>query len=328
MHGSLRIAWAVAVLATALSIPAQAANSLPSWNDGASKSAIVDFVEAVTTEGSTDFVKPADRIAVFDNDGTLWSEQPVYFQLLFALDRLRELAAANPSVASTPELKAAVDGDLETFFAGGEAALLSAIDATHAGLSIDAFQAEVAGWLATARHPETGLPFDRMVYQPMLELLDYLRANDFATYIVSGGGVDFIRVFAEKAYGILPEQVIGSLGELALVDIDGEPELIKQPGLAFLDDKEGKPIAIARMIGKRPIFVAGNSDGDFAMADWSTSAPGEQFALFIHHTDGQREVAYDRDSHIGRLDKALDAAPAQGWLIVDMAEDWRQVWPD
>ncbi len=321
--------WRGAATALAVAAPcaAFALEPLPSWNDGDAKAAILSFVEEVTAEGGPAFVPPDDRIAVFDNDGTLWAEQPVYFQLLFAMDRAVELAAADPDWASTPALEAAASGDVATALGGGEEALLEIVTATHSGLTVDAFTAEVDAWVEEARHPTTGRPYTDMVYQPMLELLAYLRANDFTTYIVSGGGVDFMRAFAEDVYGIPPEQVIGSMGEARFDIIDGEPVVLKDPGIAFIDDKGGKPVAIARHIGRRPIFVGGNSDGDLAMAQWSTAGDGPRFALFVHHTDAEREWAYDRDSHIGRLDAALDEATAEGWLVVDMSKDWKQVWP-
>ncbi|WP_340119813.1 HAD family hydrolase [Pelagibius sp. 7325] len=304
------------------------AADLPSWSEGPAKAAIVDFVESVTTDGDARFVPPEDRIAVFDNDGTLWSEQPVYFQFIFALEKAQKLAAADPAWVSTPALKAAAAGDAKGVLAGGEEALLEVVTATHSGMTVPAFTAEVADWLATAKHPTTGRLYTEMVFQPMLELLDYLRAKDFDVYIVSGGGVDFMRAFAEDTYGIPPENVIGSLGNARFEMVDGVPQVMKDPGIAFIDDKGGKPVGIARHIGRRPIFVGGNSDGDLAMAQWSTAGDGPRFALFVHHTDAEREFAYDRESHIGKLDKALDEAAANGWTVVDMAKDWKAVWPE
>ena len=327
MRTARRAGLATAVLAVALPFAA-AAEPLPSWNEGPAKTAILDFVGAVTTEAGADFVPPDDRIAVFDNDGTLWSERPVYFQLLFALDRAAELAARDPAWASTPALAAAAEGDVGALAEGGHAALAEVVAATHSGLTVEAFTQEVADWIAEARHPKTDRLFTEMVFQPMLELLDYLRANDFTPYIVSGGGVDFMRAFTETAYGIPPEQVIGSMGEARFEIVDGTPVIVKDPGIAFIDDKGTKPVAIARHIGRRPIFVAGNSDGDLAMAQWSTAGEGPRFALFVHHTDAEREFAYDRESPVGRFDAALDAARAEGWLVVDMAADWRQIWPE
>ncbi|MGI1660689.1 HAD family hydrolase [Palleronia sp. KMU-117] len=308
-----------------LAVPALA-DPLPSWNDTDAKTTIIDFVDRVTDPTSSDYVTPADRIAVFDNDGTLWAEQPVYFQLFFALDRLRALAAADPSILTSDTLRAAAEGNLEAALAGGEAALLEIVSVSHSGLSVDAYQDAVRDWLDTARHPVTGMAYDEMTYQPMLELLRYLRDEDFATYIVSGGGIHFMRAFAEEAYGIPPENVIGSAGKTSYAVVDGVPTVLKDPGIAFIDDKEGKPVGIDTHIGKRPILVGGNSDGDFAMLEWATAGDGPRLGLIVHHTDGQREFAYDRDSHIGQLVRGLDEGPGRGWLIVDMANDWSRIY--
>lgn len=303
------------------------AADLASWNDGPTKSAIIDFVRGVAQPGSDRFVPVEQRVAVLDNDGTLWSEQPVYFQLFFALDRARELAAADPSWASTPALKAAAAGDVKSLKAGGEKALLELLTATHSGTTVQNFTASARDWIATAHHPVTGRKYTDMVFQPMLELLDYLRANDFSVYIVSGGGVDFMRAFAENLYGVPPENVIGSLGKARFEIVDGVPEVLKDPDIAFIDDKGGKPVGIVRHVGRRPIFVAGNSDGDLPMAQWSAAGDGPRFTMFVHHTDGEREFAYDRKSHIGTLDKALDEARKRGWTVVDMKQDWKTVYP-
>jgi hypothetical protein len=316
----------LASLAVAAATPL-AADPLPSWNDTDAKTAIIGFVERVTDPASDDYVTPSDRIAVFDNDGTLWAEQPVYFQFFFALDRLGQLAAADPSILTSDTLKAAAEGNLEAALAGGEEALLEIVTVSHSGLSVDEFEAAVSGWLDTARHPVTGRAYDEMTYQPMLELLTYLRDEDFATYIVSGGGIHFMRAFAEEVYGIPPENVIGSAGKTSYQVIDGVPTILKDPGIAFIDDKEGKPVGIDTHIGKRPIFVGGNSDGDFQMLEWATAGEGPRFGMIVHHTDAEREWAYDRDSHVGRLARGLDEGPGRGWLIVDMAEDWQTVWP-
>jgi phosphoglycolate phosphatase-like HAD superfamily hydrolase len=302
------------------------ADPLPSWNDTDAKAAIIAFVEGVTDPASDDYVTPSDRIAVFDNDGTLWAEQPVYFQLFFALDRLRELAAADPSILTSDTLRAAAEGDIQGALAGGEAGLLEIVTASHSGLSVDAFEEAVSAWLETARHPVTGLAYDEMTYQPMLELLTYLRDEDFQTYIVSGGGIHFMRAFAEGAYGIPPENVIGSAGKTSYAVVDGVPTILKDPGIAFIDDKAGKPVGIDTRIGRRPIFVAGNSDGDFEMLEWATAGDGTRFGMIVHHTDAAREWAYDRDSHIGKLARGLDEGPDRGWLIVDMANDWGRVY--
>ncbi len=308
-------------------MPVQAAEPLPSWNDGPARTAILEFVDAATNRASPNYIKTKDRIAVFDNDGTLWAEQPYYFQALFALDRAKAMAAADPAFAATPTLKAAAAGDFKAVMAGGEDAILEVVKATHSGLTIDAFQVQVADWLKTARHPVTGLPYTDMVYQPMIELLDHLRANGFETYIVSGGGLDFMRVFAEDAYGIPPQNVIGSMGKARFEIVDGIPEIFKDPGIDFIDDGKAKPLGIARHIGKRPVFVAGNSDGDLAMAQWATIGQGARFTLIVHHTDAKREWAYDRDGSVGRLDKALDAAKINRWTVVDMASDWATIYP-
>ncbi|MEM7225141.1 MAG: HAD family hydrolase [Pseudomonadota bacterium] len=303
------------------------ADPLPSWNDTAAKSEIIAFVESVTDPASESYVPSAERIAVFDNDGTLWSEQPIYFQLLFAVDRLRAMAEADPSILTSDALKAAAEGDLQTALKGGEEALLEIVGVAHSGVSVAEFIEQSGAWLDTARHPETGRLYKTMVYQPMLELLRYLRDEGFATYIVSGGGIHFMRAFAEEVYGVPPENVIGSVGNSSYQVVDGTPMIMKDPGLAFIDDKAGKPIAIDRKIGRRPIFVGGNSDGDFEMLEWSTAGAGPRFGLIVHHTDGDREWAYDRESHVGRLDRGLDESPRRGWLLVDMANDWKTVFP-
>lgn len=302
------------------------ADPLPSWNASDRKVRIVSFVEDVTDPASQNYVTPSDRIAVFDNDGTLWGEQPVYFQVIFAIDRLKEMAKADPSVLSSDVLKAAATGDMEVVMAAGVEGLLEIINVTHSGLSVDEFIAIVQQWMTTARHPETGLHYSQMTYQPMVELLSYLRDEGFATYIVSGGGIHFIRAFAEDAYGIPSEQVIGSAAKSSYQVIDGVPTVVKEPGIAFVDDKEGKPVGIDTMIGKRPIIAGGNSDGDFQMLEWATAGDGPRLGLIVHHTDGEREVAYDRDSHIGKLVRGLDEGPDRGWVIVDMKQDWSRVY--
>ena len=304
-----------------------AALALPSWRDGATRDALVDFVARVTDPGSPDFVPVADRIAVFDNDGTLWSEQPMYAQLAFTLDRIQAMAPDHPEWATTPPYSFVLEGDLRSLAAEGEHGLIKLVVATHSGTDADAFRALVADWLATARHPQTGRPYVEMVYQPMLELLEYLRVHDFETWIVSGGGVDFMRVFTEQVYRIPPQQVIGSLGELEFVSDEKGPRLERTPGLAFIDDKGGKPVGIWRGIGRRPIMAVGNSDGDFAMLEWTTAGDGARLGVYLHHTDGEREVAYDRKSSFGRLDRGLDEAGTRGWVVIDMARDWDQVFP-
>ena len=319
------------VLATALLIllgqGARAAD-LPSWNDGPAKAAILDFVVDVTTEGGADFVPTAERIATFDNDGTLWVEQPMYVQGMFAFDRLKALAPQHPEWKTEQPFKAALEGDKASLADAGEKGLLTLVMATHAGITTDQFAAEVTDWLATAQHPRFQRPYLRLVYQPMVELLEYLRAHGFKTFIVSGGGVDFMRPWAEGSYGIPPEQVVGSSIKAGFELVDGAPALKKLPELEFVDDGPGKPAGIHRFIGRRPIAAFGNSDGDLQMLQWATmGVGGRRFGLIVHHDDAEREYAYDRDSHVGRLDKALDAAPAAGWTVVSMRNDWREIFP-
>lgn len=315
---------AIAVLSTA---PGLAQEPLPSWNDRAPKKTIVAFVERVTRQGSPDFVPPAERIATFDNDGTLWAEQPIYFQLVFALDRVKALAPLHPEWKDNEPFASLLKGDLKGALAGGEAAIFQIVTVTHSGMTTNEFEKIVGDWVATARHPKTGRLYTEMVYQPMLELLTYLRANGFKTFIVSGGGIDFMRVFSERVYGIPPEQVIGSSGKLSFELRDGKPRLMKLPELDFNDDKVGKPVAIQLHIGRHPIAAFGNSDGDLQMLEWARQGAGVRFALIVHHTDAEREWAYDRNSSIGKLDKALDAAQAEGWTVVDMKNDWKRVFP-
>ena len=303
------------------------ADPLPSWNDTDTKASIIDFVETVTDPGSESFVPVRDRIATFDNDGCLWTEQPVYFQALYAIDVLKEKAAEDPSILSSDILTAAAEGDMDTVMAGGVEGLLEVINVSHANTTVDAFQADAYDWLTTATHPATGLPYAEMVYQPMLELLGYLRDEGFTTYIVSGGGIDFIRSFADDAYGIPPWQVVGTEGTTTFAVEEGGAVLNKDGGVTFVDDKDGKPVGIIRHIGQRPIFSAGNSDGDFAMLEYTTSGEGARFGMLVHHTDAEREFAYDRDSHVGQLNRGLDEGPERGWTIVDMAQDWGKVFP-
>jgi phosphoglycolate phosphatase-like HAD superfamily hydrolase len=311
-----------------LANPSALADSLPSWNDTASKQAITSFVEKVTKEGTTAFVPPAERIAVFDNDGTLWAEQPMYFQLFFAIDRIKALAPQHPEWKDKEPFASLLKGDVKAALAGGEHALVQIVMATHAGLTTEEFEKVVTDWITTAKHPKTGKLYTEMVYQPMLELLTYLRANGFKTFIVSGGGIEFMRPWAEKVYGIPPEQVIGSSGGLKYELRDGKPTLIKLPEIAHNDDKDGKPVGIQRHIGRRPIFAAGNSDGDFQMLEWTTSGHGPRFGMIVHHDDAEREFAYDRESHIGKLHKGLDEGPKRGWSIVSMKDDWKIVFPE
>ena len=311
-------------LTAALGAQAQT-DPLPSWNDTASKARIVAFVQAVTAPGGRDFVAPADRIAVFDNDGTLWSEQPVYFQLAFALDRIKAMAPQRPEWKTKQPFKAAIEGDVKTLAASGEHGVLELVAASHAGLSTDEFAAVVKDWFATARHPTFKRPYNELTFAPMVELLAYLRANGFQTWIVSGGGVEFVRAFADAAYGIPPQQVVGSSLELKYEVRNGKPALVQQPKVAFINDKAGKPVGIQKAIGKRPIAAFGNSDGDFQMLEWTTSAPGARLGVLIRHDDAAREVAYDRQSSIGRLARGLDEAGPRGWTVVSMKDDWKRV---
>ncbi len=304
-----------------------AADPLPSWNDGAAKQSIVKFVDGVTREGSPDFVPVAERIAVFDNDGTLWAEQPIYAQVYFIMDRVKALAPQHPEWKTQEPFAAVLKGDPRGITAGGEAGVAELVVATHSGMTTDEFSRLVSEWIATAKHPKTRRPFTAMVYQPMLELLGYLRASGFKTFIVSGGGIEFMRPWTEEVYGIPPEQVIGSTGGLQFEMKDGNPALIKLPKVVLNDDKEGKPVGIQRHIGRRPIAAFGNSDGDLQMLQWSCMGDGARFCLYVHHTDAEREWAYDRDSHIGRLDKGLDEAKSEGWTVVDMKKDWRRIFP-
>ncbi|MGL4402014.1 MAG: HAD family hydrolase [Luteolibacter sp.] len=301
------------------------ADPLPSWNDTAPKKAIVTFVEKVTKEGSADFVPVPERIATFDNDGTLWSEQPMYFQAFFVFDQIKKMAPQHPEWKDEGPFASVLRDDMKTALAGGEKALVAMMAATHSGMTTEEFEKSVTAWLATAKHPVSGRAFTEMVYQPMLELLAYLRANDFKTFIVSGGGIEFMRPWTERVYGIPPEQVVGSSGGLKYELRDGKPVIVKLPELVLNDDKEGKPVGIQRHIGRRPIAAFGNSDGDFQMLEWTTAGKGARLGMIIHHTDAEREVAYDRESHVGKLDKGLDEAGAKGWTVVDMKADWKTI---
>jgi phosphoglycolate phosphatase-like HAD superfamily hydrolase len=301
---------------------------LPSWNDTAPKQAIIDFVGRVTREGGPDFVPVDERIATFDNDGTLWAEQPIYFQVEFALDEIRRLAPQRPELRDKEPFLSVIAGDLKSLLVAGEKGLLEIVAVAHSGMPVDEFTKAVANWLATARHPTKDRPYTDLVYQPQIELLAYLRANGFKTFIVSGGGVEFMRVFAEKVYGIPPEQVVGSSGVTRLeIGLDGKPTIMKEPGIEFIDDGPGKPVGINRFIGRRPILAFGNSDGDQQMLEWTAAGDGPRFMAILHHTDAEREWAYDRESHVGKLDKALDEATARGWMVVDMKRDWKTVFP-
>jgi phosphoglycolate phosphatase-like HAD superfamily hydrolase len=314
----------------------RATDPLPSWNDGPAKESIVSFVKRVTTEGGPDFVPPGERIATFDNDGTLWCEKPAYFQGLFAFDRIKALAPQHPEWKDTEPYKSILTGDMKGLAAAGKEALLEVMAVTHTGMTVDEFHALVRAWMRTARHPKYNRPYNQCIYQPMLELLTYLRANGFKTFIVSGGGVEFMRPWVEEAYGIPPEQVVGSSGVVKFEMRGDKALLMKEPKVEFIDDGPGKPVGINRFIGRRPLMAFGNSDGDLQMLQYTTASdssepgrprPRPRFALIVHHTDADREYAYDRDSHIGKLDKALDEAKARGWTVVSMKHDWKTIFP-
>jgi len=315
------------ILAFGLMATAQATDPLPSWNEGKAKQSILDFVARVTKPGAPDFVPPEERIATFDNDGTLWAEQPMYFQLLFAIDRVKALAPQHPEWKDKEPFASLLKGDVKGALAGGEHAILEIVMATHAGMTTEDFEAIVKDWITTAKHPTSKRPYTEMVYQPMVELLAYLRANGFKTFIVSGGGIEFMRPWVEKVYGIPPEQVVGSSIKTKFEMRDDRPVLVRLPELDFMNDKDGKPIGIHTRIGRLPIAAFGNSDGDLQMLQWTTAGRGARFALYVHHTDAEREWAYDRDSSIGRLDKGLVEAQAKGWTVVDMKRDWKVVFP-
>ena len=300
---------------------------LPSWNDGSTKKEILAFVDIVTDKNNSKFIPISDRIATFDNDGNLWSEQPAYFQLFFAMDRVMTMAKDHPEWKSKQPFKAVLENDMKELIKQGEHGLLELLMATHAGVSTSEFEIIVQDWIKTAEHPTKKVGYDKLVYQPMLELLNFLRANDFKTYIVSGGGVDFMRAFVSPIYGIPSEQIIGSRIKTKYEYNEGKPQIIKIAELDFIDDKEGKPLNIQKIIGKKPVFASGNSDGDLAMLQWTASNKYENFMLYLHHTDDVREWAYDRESHIGRLDKGLDQAKKDGWTVIDMKQDWKIIYP-
>jgi phosphoglycolate phosphatase-like HAD superfamily hydrolase len=305
---------------------AHAQDGLPSWSEGPAKAAIVKFVAKVTTEGSPDFVPPSQRIATFDNDGTLWCEQPLYVQLRFALDRVKALAPQHPEWKTQEPFAALLQGDLKSVLAGGEPAIATIIMATHAGTTTDEFEKIVSDWIATAKHPKTGRPYTEMVYQPMVELLRYLRANGFKTFIVSGGGIEFMRPWAEKTYGIPPEQVVGSSIKTKYELKDGQPALIRLPELNFIDDKAGKPVGIQQHIGRRPIAAFGNSDGDRQMLEWTAAGSGARLMMLVHHDDAQREFAYGADSKVGAFSEQLRAqAKTSGWTVISMRDDWKTI---
>ena len=328
MHAFIiRVLAASCCLVTIIASSALANDPLPSWSEGDAKASIFQFVQTVTAEDSRAFVPASERIAVFDNDGTLWAEQPLYFQLAYTMDRVKALAPSHPEWKTAQPFKGVLENDLDSVMAGGEHALLELVMATHAGNTTEEFSQAVGSWLSTARHPQTGRKYTQMVYQPMLELLVYLRSHGFKTYIVSGGGIEFMRVFSEDVYAIPPEQVIGSSIKTTFEMRSGEPVLVRLPEINFIDDKAGKPVGIHQHIGRRPIAAFGNSDGDLEMLQWTAAGSGERFCLYVHHTDAEREWAYDRKSKIGRLDKGLDEARHKGWTVVDMRKDWKRIFP-
>jgi phosphoglycolate phosphatase-like HAD superfamily hydrolase len=328
MRAMVRVTLIGILLLTAVVAARAQPDPLPSWNDGAVKTAMTTFVARVTTPGGADFVPPDERIAVFDNDGTMWSEQPIYFQFAFAIDRIRALAAKNPQWKVNPQFRPFIAGDVKAVVATGEGGVLRVVAAAHAGMSVAAFQRLARNWVETARHPRFERPYIELVYQPMLELVAWLRANGFKTFIVSGGDIEFMRPWMDKVYGIPPEQVVGSSGVTRWqIGADGVPALMRTAQVEFIDNGPGKAVGINRFIGRRPIFAFGNSDGDLEMLQWTAAGAGARFMGLVHHTDAEREYAYDRKSTIGRLDKALDAARARNWTVADMKRDWRAVFP-
>lgn len=312
---------------TEVTVETENVDPLPSWNDVTSKSNIIDYVNEVTNPKNENFIPIKDRIATFDNDGNLWSEQPAYFQLYFAIDRVKAMAVDHPEWKDEQPFKAVLENDMEALKEQGEHGLMQLVMATHAGNTSEEFKADVKDWIATAKHPTKNVGYDKLVYQPMLELLQYLRANNFKTYIVSGGGVDFMRAFVSPIYGIPSEQILGSRIKTEFDYNYGNPKIIRLAALDFIDDKDGKPLNIEKIIGKKPVFSSGNSDGDLAMMQWTASNTYKSFMLYVHHTDSIREWAYDRDSHIGRLDKGLDQAINDGWTVIDMKNDWKVIYP-
>jgi len=327
LRAFLCLAFLLLAACAATPAPEATPDPLPSWNDGPAKARILDFVDRVSDPASPDFVPEAERIATFDNDGTLWSEQPLYFQLFFALDQVKAMAPDHPEWAKQEPFRSVLNDDLAGLAAQGKTAVAPLLLATHTGMTTSEFRATVRAWLDTARHPRFDQPYDAMIYQPMLEVLDLFRAHGFQTWIVSGGGIEFLRTFAEEAYGIPPEQVVGTNIATRFDLRDGEPVLVREPEIDFIDDKEGKPVAINLHIGRRPIAAFGNSDGDLQMLQWTVAGDGPRLAAYVHHTDAEREWAYDRESHIGRFDKGLDEAREKGWLVIDMGEDWNVIYP-
>ncbi|WP_406847738.1 HAD family hydrolase [Xanthomarina sp. GH4-25] len=300
---------------------------LPSWNEGVTKDAIINYVEDVTKKESDNYIPEIDRIATFDNDGTLWSEQPAYFQLFFAIDRVKAMAKDHPEWKNKQPFKAVLENDINSLMASGEKGLMELIMKTHAGITTDEFEKLVTDWLATAKHPRFNKPYNELIYQPMLELLDYLRANQFKTFIVSGGGIEFMRPWVEEAYGIPKDQVVGSSIATEYDYNNGAPVIRRLSKIDFIDDKAGKPVGINKFIGRKPVFASGNSDGDLQMMQWTDSNSYKSFQIYVHHTDTEREWAYDRESHIGQFNKGLDEASEKGWTVIDMKNDWKIIYP-
>jgi len=325
IHAGFLVAVILAVLGTTTVFCAD--DPLASWNDGTAKKAIIQFVTDVTAKGGPKYVDPEARIATFDNDGTLWCEQPMYFQLAFALDRVKAMAPQHPEWKAKEPFQSLLTGNLKAALAGGEKSIGEIVAVSHSGITTDQFAKDVLDWTNTAQHPRFKRPYTQCIYKPMVDLLAYLRANGFKTYIVSGGGVDFMRPWAEKAYGIPPEQVVGSSGKTEFQMLNGKPVLMKLPAIDFIDDKAGKPVAINRFIGRRPILAFGNSDGDQQMLEWTAAGSGPSLMLLVHHDDDVREYAYDRKSPIGALDKAWDEAVQRGWIMVSMKNDFKQIFP-
>ncbi len=317
------IATFLVTLCTSFSFAAE--DPLPSWNEGSTKKAILQFVADVTKEGGEKYVAPAERIATFDNDGTLWCEQPLYFQLAFAIDRIKTLSSQHPEWKEKEPFKSILAGDLKGALAGGEKAIGEIMVVTHSGMTTEEFSKIVSDWTKTAKHPKFQRSYTELVYQPQIELLSYLRANGFKTFIVSGGGIEFMRPWTENVYGIPPEQVVGSSGKTKLEMRNGRPVLVKLPEIEFIDDKEGKPVGINRFIGRRPILAFGNSDGDLQMLQYAAAGSGSRLMLIVHHDDAEREFSYDRKSHIGKLDKAWDEAIQRKWIVVSIKNDWKQI---
>ncbi|MDG2022575.1 MAG: HAD family hydrolase [Phycisphaerales bacterium] len=324
----LSVSLLLPIIGGCASAPERGADPLPSWRDTTARTAIIDFVDRTTDPNGPDFLPEADRVAVFDNDGTLWSEQPIYFQFDFAIERAKDAVDENPDLAIREPFQTAVDGEPIDFLESGHAGLMELLLATHSGTNTTEFQASAEAWIREARHPVTDRPYPKMIYQPMTELLEYLERNGFSNWIVSGGGTDFMRVFAEDAYGIPPERVIGSQIELEHRSTPEGGVLVRTPGLATLNDGPQKVISIHRAIGRRPVAAFGNSDGDLAMLEWTGAGDGPTLCMYVHHTDGDREWAYDRQSKVGRLDRGLDVARERGWVVMDMERDWEVVFPD